>query len=79
MKKNNNEVVGQSNSKVMSSVASTIDFIKEQVVTDLMMAKSAGMINYSNDELQKIARIVNTSIGNSFVKAASQIENTLKK
>jgi hypothetical protein len=77
--KKNNKVDSQSNSKVMSSVASTIDFIKEQIVTDLMMAKSSGMIDYSNEDLQKIARIVNTSIGNSFVKASSQIENTLKR
>lgn len=64
---------------VMNAVANTVNFIKEQIAIDLLRAKSTGMIDHENDEMQKIVRVIEASITNSFVKSSSQIEQALRK
>ena len=73
--KNNAKVIDSS--RVMSSVATVISFMKEQVVSDLMEAKNKGSIELSQDDLKKICYYVETSMTNSFVRASGQIENSL--
>ncbi len=64
--------------KVMASVSSVVNFMKEQVATDLMMANNRGDIKISKEDLQKICFYVEASLANSFVKASGQIESSLK-
>jgi len=64
--------------KVMTSVASTIDFIKSQIAIDLSQAKNSGMISLENEELKKLSRVIEISIQNSFIKSSGQIESALK-
>ena len=62
---------------VMRSVASSIDFIKSQIASDLLTAKSQNMLELEIDQIKKIARIVESSIERSFSKTSSQIESKL--
>jgi len=64
--------------KVMRSVASSIEFIKSQIANDLMTAKNNKMIDLSIEDLQKVSSLVEASISNSFVKTSGQIETQLK-
>ncbi len=73
--KNNTKVIDRSN--VMTSVATVVSFMKEQVVTDLIEAKNKGAVDISQDDLKKICYYIETSLTNSFVKASGQIENAL--
>lgn len=67
----------RNNSEVMSAVASSIDFIKNQIAIDLMEAKSKNLIELDNNDIKKLASIVESSITNSFIKASGQIESKL--
>ncbi len=64
-------------SEVMRSVASSVDFIKSQIASDLVEAKNKKLIDLSQDDLRKIVSVVEGSITKSFIKTASQIESTL--
>jgi len=64
--------------KVMTSVASTIDFIKSQIAIDLSQAKNSGMISFEKEDLEKLSRVIEISIQNSFIKSSGQIESALK-
>lgn len=61
------------NKNVMTAVSSSIDFIKSQIANDLIKAKNAGMINVEMNELKKISSVVETSIGQSFVRSSSAL------
>lgn len=67
----------RSNSEVMRSVASSIEFIKSQIANDLMLAKNSKLIDLDNDQLKKISSIVESSITKSFIKTSGQIESSL--
>lgn len=67
------------NKNAMVAVSSSIDFIKSQIANDLIKAKNAGMINLEMNELKKITSVVETSIGQSFVKSSTSLINTLNK
>ena len=64
--------------KVMTSVSSVVSFMKTQVTNDLMQAKSQGKIEIDVENLKKICFYVESSLENSFSKASSQIEASLK-
>ena len=68
-----------SSTEVMSAVASSIEFIKSQIASDLMNAKTNGSIDLENNQLRKIANIIELSITQSFLKSSSQIESKLRK
>ena len=68
--------------KVISEVSSLIDFIKTQVTNDLAAAKNKEIINLDQEDLRKIAFVVESSISNSFIKASDQLiklSNELKQ
>ena len=65
--------------EVMSAVASVVDFMKQQVKLDLQQAVSKGKVELTKDQLGKLCFYVETSIGNSFTRASSQIENAIEK
>ena len=64
--------------KVMSSVASVVNFMKEQVASDLFAATQKENIDLSSEDLRKLCHYVEVSLTNSFTKASSQIEASLK-
>ena len=64
--------------ETMKAVASSIDFIKSQVANDLMTAKSQGLIEIDNKELERLTSLVQTSIAQSFVKTSDQISTSFK-
>ena len=64
-------------SKVMLTVSSVVSFMKEQVVNDLIEANNKESLDLSKEDLRKICFYVESSLTNSFVKASSQIENSL--
>jgi len=66
-------------SSLMSSVSNVIDFIKSQTKQDLIEAKNREMIKLDVNELEKISRIIETSIQNGFVKSSSEITRLFKK
>jgi len=51
--KTKTDVKVRSSIEVMSSVASSIEFIKSQIANDLMLAKNSKLIDLDNDQLKK--------------------------
>ena len=78
MAKKNAKSTQVSSTQVMSAVASSLDFIKSQIGSDLLTAKNRGMIELDNDQLKKITSIIEGSITQSFFKSSGQIESQLK-
>lgn len=64
--------------KTMKAVASSIDFIKSQIANDLMTAKSQGLIELDNRDLQRVTNLVQASITQSFVKTSDQITTSFE-
>ena len=64
-------------SKVMSSVASVVDFIKQSVVSNLKDANDQSKISLSDDDLRKVCFYVEASIESAFAKSSGQIEKSL--
>ncbi len=75
--KTKTDVKVRSSIEVMSSVASSIEFIKSQIANDLMLAKNSKLIDLDNDQLKKISSIIESSITKSFIKTSGQIESSL--
>ncbi len=67
----------RNNSEVMSAIASSIDFIKNQIAIDLMEAKNKNLIDLDHNNIKKLSSIVESSIASSFIKSAGQIESKL--
>ncbi len=63
--------------EIMRTIATSIEFIKNQIANDLIEAKSKKIIDLENDDLQKITSIVENSITASFVRVSGQIESRL--
>ena len=59
-------------SKMMSSVARVLSFIKEQVQNDLVTQRSA-LGNVDDDSIKKICSIVESSIQANFIKSSGEI------
>lgn len=76
-KKSEKITLKRNNSEVMRAVASSIDFIKNQIAIDLMEAKSKNLIELDSNDIKKLSAIVESSITNSFVKTSGQIESKL--
>ncbi len=67
----------RNNSEVMRAIASSIDFIKNQIAVDLMEAKNKNLIELDRKDIKKLSSIVESSIANSFIKTSGQIESKL--
>ena len=65
--------------EVMSSVSSIIDFMKQQVVSNLIEANAKGSITLEEETLRKVCFYVETSMTNAFTRSSDQLENTIKK
>lgn len=63
--------------EVMSSVSQVISFIKERAEVDLKEALNRKMFNVEKSEIDKICKILQSSIDASFFKASDQIESKL--
>lgn len=64
--------------KIMRSVAHVIDFIKSEVLNNLIAAKQRGHINTEQDEIRKIASVVSSGIQSSFSKSMNEIVSVSK-
>ena len=64
--------------EVMSAVATVINFMKEQTVSDLVEASGSGKIKLEKDELKKVCFYIEASIDKSFMKSSGQIEAKLR-
>lgn len=78
MKKTAKKDKNTNTSKVMSSVASVIDFIKISVISNLKDANDQGKVNITDEELRKVCFYVEAGIETAFSKSSGQIENSLK-
>tara|TARA_B100000161_G_C33350785_1_gene324489 strand:+ start:257 stop:490 length:234 start_codon:yes stop_codon:yes gene_type:complete len=63
--------------EIMRTIASSIEFIKNQIANDLVEAKSKNIIDLENDDLKKITAVVENSITASFIRTSVQIESRL--
>lgn len=78
MKKTSKKDKNTDTTKVMSSVASVIDFIKVSVVSNLKDANDQGKVNITDEELRKVCFYVEAGIETAFSKSSGQIEKSLK-
>ena len=65
-------------SKVMTGVSSIVDFMKDQVASTLMEAKSRKMIDIDEVTLEKINNLVRGSIEASFIRSSDEIINVVR-
>jgi hypothetical protein len=69
----------KSESNILSSVSSTINFIKERLAVDLKEASQRKMITVDNSELEKICRIAVLSIESNFNKGVNEVLSAIKE
>jgi Fe2+ transport system protein B len=69
----------KSESNILSSVSSTINFIKERLAVDLKEASQRKMITVDNNELEKICRIAVLSIESNFNKGVNEVLSAIKE
>ena len=60
-------------SQIMASVSSVLSYIKSQIGTDLLQAKNGKIINLDNDQIEKLSRVIQTSIDANFNKSCGEI------
>ena len=60
-------------SKVMRSVANVVSYMKQQVVTDLLNASNQGVLNLERSEIEKLGRVIESSLDASFSKSSNEI------
>lgn len=65
--------------KVMTKVATLVDFIKTQAKNNLFDASNQGKITVERKELLTICRIVEDSITSSFVNGSNEVTSALKE
>jgi|TARA_Y100000034_G_C6889209_1_gene408801 hypothetical protein len=61
------------------AVASLVDFIKENVKRNLYSALAADMIDVNKEELDKICRLIESSVEEGHQKGYTEIEFALKE
>ncbi len=54
-----------------------VDHIKDRVVSNVSEARSRGMIQINDSEVQKLVRIIESSFEQGFVTASSQVEKSI--
>ena len=67
-----------SETKIMTSVATVINFIKERVRADLATATKTGMITLTDNDLKKTCNIIESSIESSFNKSMHEVIHATK-
>ncbi len=67
-----------SSSKVMSSVSNSFKFASEKTVGNLVEYVRRENIEINQDDLQRILKIVESSIDQAFVLTSASIEKTLE-
>lgn len=60
-------------SKVMRSVANVVSYMKQQVVVDLLNASNKGIVKMEKSEIERLGRVIESSLDASFSKASSEI------
>ena len=60
-------------SQIMSSVSSVLNYIKSQIAADLLAAKQSNTLDLEVEQIEKISRIVQTSIESNFGKSCDEI------
>ena len=60
-------------SKVMRSVANVVSYMKQQIVTDLLNASNQGVLNLERSEIEKLGRVIESSLDASFSKSSNEI------
>ena len=65
--------------EVMGAVVNVLDFVKQQVKSNLSEAVNQGKIELSREQLEKVCFYAESSITNAFMKASSQIESAIDK
>lgn len=78
MARKNKESNQYKKTEIMTSVSSVVNYMKQQVKSDLVEAKHKGSIDLSEEDLKKICFYVESSLTNSFTRASDQIESLLK-
>ena len=68
----------QSETKVLNSVSSTVNFIKERLIVDLKEAAQRKMFSIDEKELEKICRISTLSIESNFSRGITEVIKTLE-
>ena len=64
--------------KILSSVAVVLDFIKSQIKSNLTEANNRNMISIEKNQLEKVVSLVDASIDQVFSKSSIEIEAVVK-
>lgn len=65
-------------SKIMRSVANVVSYMKQQVVIDLLNASNKGLVKIEKSEIERLGRIIESSLDASFSKASSEVVSLTK-
>ncbi len=67
-------------SKVMRGVANVVGFIKQQAKNDLITHVRVGNVpGITEEQLQKLCNLVETSIESSFTKSSNEVTSILRE
>jgi len=75
-KKKDSAAIG---SEIMSTASIIVDFMKQQVVNNLVTANKQGKIEVPDDQMIKICNYIDASMTTAFVTSSGQLENVIKK
>jgi len=64
--------------KVMTKVATLVDFIKTQTKNNLFDASNQGKITVEREDLLVICRVIDDSITSSFVNGSNEVTSVLR-
>ncbi len=65
--------------EVMTSVATIVDFIKQQVKKDIVKCKNEGYVDLDESDIQKLTNILDASIASAFSRSSTEVINVLRK
>jgi hypothetical protein len=57
----------------MRSVANVVSYMKQQVVVDLLNASNRGIVKMEKSEIERLGRVIESSLDASFSRASSEI------
>ena len=65
--------------KIMSSVTSMMNFIKQKTKQDIVEASNKGTVTIDKNTLQRTCNIVEQSIESAYVRAMNEVLSTIKE
>ena len=68
-----------SEANIMVGVKSMVDFIQNKTVSNIVQASNEKLIEMDQQTLEKITRLIESSIQSAFILSSSEVTNRIKQ